>query len=112
VLAFYRRELTKREWKEQADGAIVKSDKVMLAFASPDGPALLKLSRESKETTISIVVKNPERGGKGRRTAVPRHGQGRARQFRRDGSFGDDRYRRRSSSNPSSRPQQSRVGRC
>lgn len=59
VLAFYRRELSKRDWKEQADGAVVKPDNVMLAFASPEGPAWLKLGRTSRETSIHIVVKNP-----------------------------------------------------
>lgn len=59
VLAFYRRELTTRKWKELPDGAVVKSEQVMLAFAAPDGPAWLKLGREGKETTVKIVVKNP-----------------------------------------------------
>jgi hypothetical protein len=59
VLAFYRRELTTRAWKELPDGAVMKSENVLLAFAAPDGPALLKLGREGKETTINLVVKNP-----------------------------------------------------
>jgi hypothetical protein len=59
VLAFYRRELTARQWKESPDGAVVKSDQVMLAFAAPDGPAMLKLGRADKETTVNIAVKNP-----------------------------------------------------
>ncbi len=59
VLAFYRRELTARQWKELPDGAVVKSDQVMLAFAAPDGPAVLKLGRADKETTVNIAVKNP-----------------------------------------------------
>jgi hypothetical protein len=59
VLAFYRRELTARQWKELPDGAAIKSDAVLLAFAAPDGPAVLKLGREGKETTVNLVIKNP-----------------------------------------------------
>ena len=59
VLAFYRRELTARQWKELPDGAVVKSDQVTLAFAAPDGPAVLKLGRTDNETTVNIAVKNP-----------------------------------------------------
>lgn len=59
VLALYRRELTKREWKERSEGAVIKPDNVVLAFVSPEGPATLALGRKGKETTITIVVKNP-----------------------------------------------------
>lgn len=59
VLAFYRRELGKRSWKEQVDGAVVQPNNVKIAYASPDGPAWLKLGRNGRETTINIVVKNP-----------------------------------------------------
>jgi hypothetical protein len=75
VLAFYRRELTKRAWKEQSDGAVVKPDNVTLAFASPDGPAWLKLGRDERETTINIVVKNPAEAAKA--DALPPAGMGR-----------------------------------
>lgn len=59
VLAFYRRELAKRDWKERAEGAIIKPDTVAIAFASPEGPASLRLGRKGKETTVELVVKNP-----------------------------------------------------
>lgn len=59
VLAFYRRELTARQWKELPDGAVIKSEAVLLAFTAPDGPAVLKLGREGKETTVNLVIKNP-----------------------------------------------------
>ena len=75
VLAFYRRELGKRTWKEQADGAVVKPDNVVLAFAAPEGPAVLKLGRDDRETTISIVVKNPAEAAKAE--ALPPAGMGR-----------------------------------
>jgi hypothetical protein len=75
VLAFYRRELTKRAWKEQADGAVVQPNNVKIAFAAPDGPAWLKLGRDGRETTINIVVKNPVEAAKA--DALPPAGMGR-----------------------------------
>jgi hypothetical protein len=75
VLAFYRRELGKRTWKEQADGAVVKPETVVLAFAAPEGPAVLKLGRDDRETTINIVVKNPAEAAKAE--ALPPAGMGR-----------------------------------
>lgn len=66
VLAFYRRELAKRNWSEQAAGAVIKPDDVQLAFNAPEGPAQLKLGRMGKETTVSLVVKNPLEAEKAR----------------------------------------------
>jgi hypothetical protein len=59
VLAFYRRELTKRQWKEMPEGAVANADKVQLAFNSPEGPAVFKLNRSKGETSVNISVKNP-----------------------------------------------------
>lgn len=59
VLAFYRRELGKRQWKEAATGAVVKADRAVLAFAAPEGPALLKLDRRNGETAVNLALKNP-----------------------------------------------------
>ena len=59
VLAFYRGELGKREWKETPQGAVVKPDQVRLAFTSPEGPAVLKLGRQSGETTVDLALKIP-----------------------------------------------------
>src|ERR1035441_9855297 len=59
VLAFYRGELGKRGWKESAERAVVKPDQVQLAFASPDGPATLKLGRSDGETTVNLTQKIP-----------------------------------------------------
>ncbi len=75
VLAFYRRELTKREWKELPQGASVKPDNVRLAFVAPDGPAVLSLGRKDRETTISLVVKNPAEAEKAK--ILPPAGQAR-----------------------------------
>ena len=58
VLGFYRRELGKRNWKEN-NGAIVASDKAVIAYTAPDGPAVLKLTRKDDATSVSLVVKNP-----------------------------------------------------
>jgi hypothetical protein len=64
VLAFYRRELGKRKWQELPQSAIVKPDKVALAFAAPDGPAMLKLGRANGETTVSLIQKIPAEAAK------------------------------------------------
>jgi hypothetical protein len=59
VLAFYRGALGKRGWKEAAQGAVVKPDRVWLAFSSPEGPAVLKLGRQGGETTVDLALKIP-----------------------------------------------------
>lgn len=64
VLAFYRQELSRREWKELSQGAVLKTDKVVLAFTSPEGPAVLELGRGHGETSVNLVQKNPTEAGK------------------------------------------------
>jgi hypothetical protein len=59
VLGFYRRELGKRNWKEQVQGAVVTVDKAVLAYTAPEGPAVLKLTRKDDAISVSLVVKNP-----------------------------------------------------
>jgi hypothetical protein len=59
VLAFYRSELGKRGWKESSERAVVNPDQVQLAFAGPDGPAILKLGRSNGETSVNLVQKYP-----------------------------------------------------
>lgn len=56
VLVFYRRELGKKDWKEEP-GAVVKADQATLAFASADGPAVLKLGRRGTETTVHLTLR-------------------------------------------------------
>ncbi|WP_298878865.1 hypothetical protein [uncultured Bradyrhizobium sp.] len=73
VLAFYRRELTKLGWQEKPDGAVTSADRVQLAFASPQGPAMLKLGRASGETSVNLVQKNPEAAAKA--DIMPKPGQ-------------------------------------
>ena len=58
VLGFYRQELGKRGWKEDATGAAVGDTEATLKFASPDGPAVLKLERKDDVTNVSLVVSN------------------------------------------------------
>jgi hypothetical protein len=58
VLAFYRGELSKRGWSEETKGAVVTADQAALAFATPDGPAVLKLGRKDGETTVALSVRN------------------------------------------------------
>lgn len=60
VLDFYRRELGNRNWKEDVKGAVVAADHATIAYTSPEGPAMLKLGRDGKETTVNLSVKNPE----------------------------------------------------
>ena len=73
VLAFYRSELGKRDWKESAERAVVQADRVELAFTSPDGPALLKLGRSKDETSVSLMQKYPAVAAKA--DMIPRPGQ-------------------------------------
>jgi hypothetical protein len=57
VLAFYRRELTARNWKEESRGTTIAADRATVAFSTTDGTAVLKLARESDLTSISLVQK-------------------------------------------------------
>ncbi|MBR1281489.1 hypothetical protein JQ597_05500 [Bradyrhizobium sp. AUGA SZCCT0177] len=75
VLAFYRTELGKRGWKESAERAVMQADRVQLAFASPDGPAQLKLGRAKDETTVSLAQKYTEVAAKA--DVIPKPGQAR-----------------------------------
>ena len=73
VLAFYRAELTRLGWQEKSDGASIAADRVQLAFASPQGPAVLKLGRAKGETSINLVQKNPDAAT--RADIMPKPGQ-------------------------------------
>jgi hypothetical protein len=75
VLAFYRGELTKLGWQEKPDGAVIAADRVQLAFASPQGPAVLKLGRTNGETSVNLVQKNPDAATKA--DIMPKPGQAR-----------------------------------
>lgn len=73
VLAFYRSELGKRGWKESTERAVVKPDRVQLAFAASDGPATLKLGRSNGETSVNLAQKYPAAAVKA--NVMPRPGQ-------------------------------------
>ena len=75
VLAFYRTELGKRGWTEASERAVVKSDQAELAFASPDGPATLKLGRSNNETSVNLAQKIPAASARG--DVMPKPGQAR-----------------------------------
>ena len=60
VLAFYRRELAQRDWKEEARDAVVSRDEVVLNFTSPDSTAVLKLGSQYDLTIVSLVQQLPE----------------------------------------------------
>jgi hypothetical protein len=61
VLAFYRRELAARNWKEETQGAIANPDEVMLNFSAVDGgTAVLKLGHKYDLTTVSLVEHLPK----------------------------------------------------
>ncbi len=73
VLAFYRRELVKRNWKEEAQGAVANAEQVVLGFTSPDGPAVLKLNRDKRDTLVSLALRKTAEATKA--GIVPKAGQ-------------------------------------
>ena len=70
VLAFYRRELAARNWKEEAQGAIVTPDEVVLNYSPPEGSAVLKISRKYDLAVATIVQQIPVAAPKAA-TALP-----------------------------------------
>ncbi|MEC9369158.1 MAG: hypothetical protein VX871_10765 [Pseudomonadota bacterium] len=58
TLDFYRRELAKRNWKETGT-AVVSGDQASLTYASPEGPATLKIGRRSGYTIVDLALKIP-----------------------------------------------------
>jgi hypothetical protein len=60
VLAFYRRELAARSWKEEAGGAVITDSEATLNFSSPEQTATLRLSHKYDLTTISLVAQVKE----------------------------------------------------
>ena len=60
VLAFYRRELAARHWKEETQGAVVTPQAVTLNFTAPEGPAVLKIGHKYDLTVVSLVLHLPK----------------------------------------------------
>jgi hypothetical protein len=58
VLGFYRRELSKRGWSENG-GAVVTPDGAVIAYTTPDGPALLRLTRQDDRTIANLSLRKP-----------------------------------------------------
>ena len=56
VLGFYRAVLSKRGWTEDAQRAVVEADRAQLAFATADGPGLLKAVRQGAKTVGAKTV--------------------------------------------------------
>lgn len=54
VVAFYRRELGKRDWKEEP-GAKISATEASLSFTSAEGPGVLKLTRKGSETAVQLT---------------------------------------------------------
>jgi hypothetical protein len=73
VLGFYRSELGKRNWKEQPGGAPATADTAVIAYAAPEGPAVLKLGRKDGETIVKLTLKDP--GAAGKAGILPKPGQ-------------------------------------
>jgi hypothetical protein len=58
VLGFYRTELSKRGWSENA-GAVVGPDGAVIAFTTSDGPAQLRLTRQDDRTIVDLSLRKP-----------------------------------------------------
>jgi hypothetical protein len=58
VLRFYRLELSKRGWSENG-GAVVAPGRVVIAFTTSDGPALLRLTRQDGRTIADLSLRKP-----------------------------------------------------
>jgi hypothetical protein len=54
---------------------VIKPDQAMLVFASPDGPATLKLGRDNGETSVDLAQKIPAAAAKA--DIAPKPGQAR-----------------------------------
>lgn len=75
VLAFYRAELSKLGWQEKTDGAATSAERAQIEFTSPQGPAVLKLSRARGETIVNLAQKNADAAVKA--DIMPKAGQAR-----------------------------------
>jgi hypothetical protein len=58
VLRFYRLELSKRGWSENG-GAVVEPGGAVIAFTTPDGPALLRLTHQDDRTIADLSLRKP-----------------------------------------------------
>jgi hypothetical protein len=72
VLGFYRVALGERGWTEN-DGAVVEPDRAVIAFTTPDGPALLRLNRQDGRTIADLSLRKP--GAVAKADILPKAGQ-------------------------------------
>ena len=73
VVAFYRSELTKRNWTEETKGADVRADKALITFMSPNGPVVLSVDRVKADTNIVLAIRKTEEAKKS--GLLPKPGQ-------------------------------------
>jgi hypothetical protein len=73
VLAFYRRELGKRNWTTVGEKTSTDPEQATISLKSPDGPAVLKLSRERDETVVSLALRKTAEATKA--GVLPKAGQ-------------------------------------
>ncbi|MBL9122848.1 MAG: hypothetical protein JNG90_04395 [Planctomycetaceae bacterium] len=75
LVAFYRRELPSRGWKEDPAAAKISDDAAALAFAGPEGPLTVKLTKTAEGTRATIAARFP---AKAQATGItPQPGKGR-----------------------------------
>ena len=60
VLAFYRRELAARNWKEEAEGAVLTPNEIVLNYTPPEGKAVLRLTHKYDLTVVNLVQQVPK----------------------------------------------------
>ncbi|QDW41725.1 hypothetical protein FFI89_000020 [Bradyrhizobium sp. KBS0727] len=60
TLAFFRKELAARNWKEEAAGAVITADEVTLNFSSAEENAVLKLGRRYDMTLANLATQLKE----------------------------------------------------
>lgn len=57
IVAFYRRELSKRDWQEDRTAASIAADAATLKFATKEGPAVLKVTHKDGHANIDLTVR-------------------------------------------------------
>lgn len=60
IVAFYRRELPKRDFKEDA-GASISANEAKLIFTTKEGPAVLKVMHKDGQSNIELTVRQKAR---------------------------------------------------
>lgn len=73
VLAFYRRELGKRDGWKEAEGAIVETGRAVVTYSTGDGPAVLTLSSDKGETVVALTLRKQAEASKAGLLPKPGH---------------------------------------